>query len=138
MTVYSDPEKQPDTLAHFVIHKGIRLESRYRKRAEFAAMAAMLDHLERMTATPICELIDRMFCNSKASATYEVYFLERGALAADFSCSHLAYGAMISPQKGHNGIVAYRACNDEFLAEESATWLGDDDEVVIGSEPWPF
>jgi hypothetical protein len=106
-------DKAPTTPMTFAIIDGIRIDSRYRKRDEFEEMARAIGLLSQVSRM----LIARVFCDSKAGASYTVTL--RGDTA-----SHTAIAGAIAheldqafrAQGGHNGI-----------------WF-DDCSIVI--EPW--
>src|SRR5579859_3707521 len=107
MTICADPEKQPDTIAHFVVHEGVRLESRYRRQREFATMAAMIDALSASTTRDASTLVNRIFCDSKASATYLVEVTRSGEHWMAEVCEFLRQGA-IKIDGGYNRIEMIR------------------------------
>lgn len=93
---FFNPEKAADTPALFVIHRGIRLNSRYGFTREYQRMMSAIDALPEDSR----DRISTIFCDSKATNTYEVgghptirdlEFLEEGFMA----CAG-----------GHNGIFA--------------------------------
>jgi hypothetical protein len=121
MTIYRDPEKQLDTIARFVVHEGVRLESRYRKSHEFATMAAMVDAVIRQTDRPITKLLTTLYCDSKASATYTGWVPRSGEFGTSWTCEYLAQGAL-KFAGGYNWIELLRVSDDEMLAYYEPRW----------------
>src|SRR5205085_3516003 len=63
-----NPEKAADTPARFVVHKGVRLESRYGFAAEYKVMMCAVDAL----SVHALRRISSIFCDSKVTHSYEV------------------------------------------------------------------
>jgi len=121
---YLDTDKIPDTIAKFVIHKGVLLESRYRKSREFIAMASIVDYAEidlkrRQT---IAEVIKTVFCDSKASCCYEiVVYNDKDARMVGYR----AHEALFKEFGGYNSIVVYDITWTKQLRRDEPMWNYD-------------
>jgi hypothetical protein len=60
-------EKTSDTIAQFVVHRGVKLESRYRKLAEFMVMVAMVERCGDFR-----DEIARIYCDTQVQHRYWV------------------------------------------------------------------
>jgi hypothetical protein len=124
-----DPDKWPDTPAQFIVHRGIKTESRYRKNHEFGAMAAIVDaFFENAAVRPETDLIEGIWCDSKATNTYSIWIRNNNRRVAEM-LADAAEGALIRNSGGHNGIsINLDRMFGETLAHRDPWWLYDEQE----------
>ncbi len=106
-----NPEKAADTPALFVIHNGVRLESRYGFASEYQTMMRAVDGLSAAGR----RRISSVFCDSKASHSYDVSGCPTLADLLQFETG------CIDAEGGHNGICAGKLWLDP-------NWLEDQPE----------
>lgn len=105
-----------------VVHRGVRLVSRYRKGSEFTQMAAMVNFLAGQTDRQPAELIAEIFCDSQAGATFTVRARD-GAIDADALAGDCERGLQLTAP-GHNGI-GVEGPDGQLLASRDPWWSDD-------------
>jgi hypothetical protein len=129
-----NPEKWPDTPARFVVHRGVTLDSRYRHRDEFGVMAAIVDYVDDSFNCTASLLIEKIFCDSKATNCYTVTLSHDGATVRD-EVAQLCQEAVIAVRGGHNGIWIETAFDVDFLVVLDPWWDEPDLDAPDGGHP---
>jgi hypothetical protein len=104
-----NPEKAADTPARFVIHRGIKMISRYGFAHEYQTMMRAINSLHETS----CRRISEIFCDSQACACYTV---EGAPTREDLLALEQGF---IDAAGGHNGIT----CGPIDIYP---WWVGDD------------
>lgn len=104
-----------------VLIRGITIVSRDDVAEELVRMTLMLSGIRDLG---ILRAIQRIDCDSRASALYEIQ-LRTGSNVSPWSAAKWVEHAAIIVHGGHNGILV--EAHEGESADQGAFWIGDDD-----------